>query len=61
MCIKLVNKFKYKSTREVDHCKERFVVKRYKQNTGIDYFKVFAPVIRLDIVRMIIFIATNNS
>ena len=39
-CIKMVNKIKYKSTGEVDYYKERFMVKRHKQKTGIDYFEV---------------------
>ena len=39
----------------------RLVVKGCKQKTGIDYFEVFAPVARLDTLRMITSIAANNS
>ena len=35
-------------------------VKAFKQKASIDYFEVFAPVTRLDIVRMIISITANT-
>jgi len=59
--VKWVYKTKYKSNGEVDRYKARLVAKGYKQKPGIDYFEVFAPVARLDTVRMIISLAAQNS
>lgn len=59
--VKWVYKTKYKSNGEVDRFKARLVAKGYKQKPGIDYFEVFAPVSRLDTVRMIISIAAQNN
>ena len=58
--VKWVYKTKYKPTGEVDRFKARLVVKGYKQKAGIDYFEIFAPVARLDTVRMIVSLAANN-
>lgn len=58
--VKWVYKTKFKPTREVDRFKARLVVKGYKQKAGIDYFKVFASVARLDTIRMKIFLVANN-
>jgi hypothetical protein len=41
----------------VDCFKTRLVAKSYKQKLGIDYFKVFPPIARLDTVHMIISLA----
>jgi hypothetical protein len=41
--------------------KARLVVKDYAQRRGIDYGEVFAPVARLDIVRLLIDLATHKG
>jgi hypothetical protein len=41
--------------------KARLVVKDYAQRRGIDYDEVFAPVARLDIVRLLIDLATHKG
>ena len=46
-------KIKCKLNGEVERCKAR-LAKGYKQKPGIHYFEVFAPVARLDTVRMIL-------
>lgn len=58
--VKWVYKTKYKANGEVDRLKARLVVKGYKQQAGIDYLEVFAPVARLDTVRMIVTLAAQN-
>lgn len=45
----------------MDHFKARLVAKGYKRKPCFDYFKGFAPVSRLDIIRMIISLATHNA
>ncbi|CAL9021001.1 unnamed protein product, partial [Prunus brigantina] len=52
---------KYKPNGDVDRFKARLVAKGYKQKPGIDYFEVFAPVARVDIVRMVISLAAHNA
>ena len=58
--VKWVYKTKYKLNGEVERYKARLVAKGYKQRLGIDYFEVFAPVARLDTVRLIVSLATQN-
>ncbi|KAG9446373.1 hypothetical protein H6P81_012501 [Aristolochia fimbriata] len=57
--VKWVYKTKYQSNGEIDKLKARLVVKGYRQKMGIDYFEVFAPVARLDTVRMILSLAAQ--
>ncbi|XP_072076479.1 uncharacterized protein [Arachis hypogaea] len=59
--VKWVYKTKYKPNGEVDCFKARLVAKGYKQKPGIDYFEVFAPVARLDTIRMIISLSRQNK
>ena len=37
------------------------MVKAYKQKLGIDYFEVFAPIVRLDTICMIISLTAQNN
>ena len=59
--VKWVYKTKYKPNGEIDRFKARLVAKGYKQKPGIDYFEVFAPVARLDTIRMIISLSAQNK
>ena len=52
----MVYQTKFKFSEVIDRYKARLVVKGYKQNLEIDYFEVFAPVVRFDTVLMIIFL-----
>lgn len=59
--VKWVYKTKLKENGEIDKHKARLVAKGYKQEFGIDYKEVFAPVARHDTIRMIIALAAQNS
>ncbi|CAM8953938.1 unnamed protein product [Rhodiola kirilowii] len=58
--VKWVYKTKCRPDGHVDRLKARLVVKGYRQKPGIDYFEVFAPVARMDTIRMIIALAAQN-
>ncbi|PKI72008.1 hypothetical protein CRG98_007624 [Punica granatum] len=59
--VKWVYKTKYKPNGDVDRLKARLVVKGYKQKLEINYFEVFAPVVRLDTIRLIITLAIQRG
>ena len=59
--VKWVYKTKFKLSEEVDKYKVKLVVKEYKQKPGIDYFEVFAPIVRLDTICMIISLTAQNN
>ena len=59
--VKWVYKTKYQPDRQVDRLKARLVVKGYKQKPGIDYYEVFAPVARLDTIRLVIALAAQKK
>ncbi|KAJ4718900.1 Retrovirus-related Pol polyprotein from transposon TNT 1-94 [Melia azedarach] len=59
--VKWVYKTKLKENGEVDKYKARLVAKGYKQEFGIDYKEVFAPVVRHDTIRLVIAMAAQNS
>ena len=52
--VKWIYNTKLNELGEVDKYKSRLVVKGYTQEHVIDYTEVFAPVARMDTVRMII-------
>ncbi|GKV28920.1 hypothetical protein SLEP1_g37906 [Rubroshorea leprosula] len=52
---------KLKENGEVDKYKVRLVTKGYKQEFGVDYQEVFAPVARHDTIRLVISLAAQNS
>jgi hypothetical protein len=59
--VKWVYKTKYNADGKVEKHKERLVAKGFKQQHGIDYNETFAPVARLDTIRMVLSIATQNN
>lgn len=59
--VKWVYKTKQKQGSLVDCHKVRLVVRGYKQKLGIDYYEVFAPVAKLEMVRLIIAMAAQNQ
>ena len=59
--VKWVYKIKYKPNGDVAKYKARLVAKGFLQREGIDYNEVFAPVARLETVRMIVATASNRG
>lgn len=59
--VKWIYKTKLNEKGEVDKYKARLVAKGYSQQYGIDYAEVFAPVARLDTVRVILSLAARNG
>ena len=59
--VKWVYKTKLKENGEVDKYKAHLVAKGYKQEFGVDYKEVFAPVVRLDTIRLVIALAAQNA
>jgi hypothetical protein len=59
--VKWVYKTKLNENGEVDKYKARLVAKGYSQQHGIDYTEVFAPVARLDTIRLVIALAAQNQ
>jgi hypothetical protein len=45
---------------QVEKYKERLVAQGYSQQPDIDYNETFAPIERIDIVRMVLAIAAQN-
>nr|GEV52954.1 reverse transcriptase [Tanacetum cinerariifolium] len=59
--VRWVYKAKKNTKGEVEKYKARLVAKGYKQKHGIDYEEVFAPVARLETIRMIIAIVAQHK
>jgi len=59
--VKWVFKKKLNAQGEVDRFKARLVAKGYKQKAGIDYEEVFAPVARMETIRLLISQAAQNK
>jgi hypothetical protein len=59
MGVKWVYKTKKNEKGEVQRYKARLVAKGYKQRKGIDYGEVFAPVARLETIRLMISLAAQ--
>lgn len=55
--VKQVYKTKLNENGEIDKFKARLVVKGYKQEHGVDYHEVFAPVARQDTIRLVVSLA----
>ncbi|KAA0060698.1 Retrovirus-related Pol polyprotein from transposon TNT 1-94 [Cucumis melo var. makuwa] len=59
--VKWVYNTKYNERGKVDKYKARLVAKGYSQQHGIDYTEVFAPVARMDTVRMIVALVAQKD
>nr|DAD19628.1 TPA_asm: hypothetical protein HUJ06_021091 [Nelumbo nucifera] len=59
--IKWIYKTKLNELGEVDKYKARLVAKGYSQQQGVDFTEVFAPVARMDTVRMIVALAAQKG
>jgi len=59
--VKWIFKIKLNELGEVDKYKARLVAKGYNQQYGVDYAKIFAPVARLDTIRMVISFAAHQN
>jgi hypothetical protein len=59
--VKWLYKTKLNELGEVDKYKARLVAKGYSQQYGVDYTEVFAPVARMDTVRMIVALAAQRK
>ena len=57
--VKWVFKKKMNAQGKIEWYKAWLVVKRYKQKVGIDYDEVFAPVARMETIRLLIFQAVQ--
>lgn len=58
---KWVYKTKYDENGKIEKYKARLVAKGYSKKYGVDYTEVFAPVARMDTVRMIIALAAHRN
>ncbi|KAG9450658.1 hypothetical protein H6P81_010623 [Aristolochia fimbriata] len=58
--VKWVYKTKTNQEGKVEKHKARLVAKGYKQKFGVDYEEVFAPVARIDTIRLLIALAAQN-
>lgn len=59
--VKWVYKTKRNASGEVQRYKARLVAKGYKQRVGIDYGEVFAPVARMETIRLMISLAAQHK
>jgi hypothetical protein len=59
--VKWVYKTKFNEKGEVERYKERLVAKGFAQQPGIDFGETFAPVARLDTIREVLAITSQNK
>src|SRR4051812_3114117 len=56
-----VFKLKHNAGGSIDHHKGRLVAKGYNQQPGFDYLKIFAPTVRLTIIRFVLALAAIHD
>ena len=59
--VKWVYKVKKNAEGKVEKYKARLVAKGYKQQAGIDYEEVFAPIARMETIRLVISLAAQSN
>ncbi|CAL2226198.1 unnamed protein product [Prunus armeniaca] len=59
--VKWIFKTKLNEIGEIDKCKARLVANGYAQQYGIDYTEVYAPIARLDTIRLVIALSTQQG
>ena len=59
--VKWVYKMKYKANGEVEKYKARLVAIGFAQEYGVDCNETFAPIARLDTIRMVLAIIAQNK
>ncbi|RVW16154.1 Retrovirus-related Pol polyprotein from transposon RE1 [Vitis vinifera] len=59
MGCKWVFTVKYKADGTVERYKDRLVAKRFTQTYGIDYTEAFAPIAKLNTIRVLLSLAAN--
>ena len=59
--VKWIYKTKLNELGEVDKYKARLVAKGYSQQQGVDFTEIYAPVARMDTVRMIVALAAQRG
>lgn len=59
--VQWVFKTKLNTDSSINRHKARLVVKRYAQESGIDFFDTFAPVSRLDTIRLLLAIFAQSG
>ncbi|RVW57880.1 putative mitochondrial protein [Vitis vinifera] len=59
--VKWIYKTKLNELGEVDKYKARLVAKGYSQQQGVDFTKIYAPVARMDTVRMIVALTAQED
>lgn len=50
---------KYKSDGFVERCKAKLIAKGYTQTYGVDHPETFAPVVKMNTVKILLFFAAN--
>ncbi|XP_052479601.1 uncharacterized mitochondrial protein AtMg00820-like [Gossypium raimondii] len=59
--VKWVYRVKHNADGSLNKLKARLVVKGFSQRYGLDYIETFAPVARLDTIRLLVALAAQNQ